>query len=162
MNTDASQRTVTGVLRDLAWTIHRRVPDMSDISDPLPTTELAVLKHLLDTPGITVTELSRRLGLQQSNTSAAVRTLVDRGFVTREPSPADRRVSNLLPTASARAEDEAIAEAWSGTIRAALAALEPKQVAAIEAAAEAMQALDQVMRAEQVSSSAPDRRGRPR
>lgn len=155
VNPDTDSSTPEGelpaVLRDLAWTVHRRVPDTAGITAELPSTELVVLKHLLDSPGITVMELSRRLGLRQSNTSAAVRTLAERGLLTREPSDTDRRVSRLLPTADALAEDAKISEAWSGAIRAAVAELDAEQRAALEAATAAIRALDRVMRAEQSS-----------
>lgn len=146
----AGRRDVTTVLRDLAWTIHRRVPDELGL-DPLPTTELAVLKHVLDHPGATVGELARQLGLRQSNTSAAVRALVDRGLLSREASPADRRVTRLAVTAEAQSEHEAIAAAWSGSIRAALSHLAPEHVAAIEAAAAALHELDRALHEEQTA-----------
>ncbi|MBD7920250.1 MarR family transcriptional regulator [Cellulomonas sp. Sa3CUA2] len=139
---------VTGVLRDLAWTIHRRTPQVAGI-EPLPTTELAVLMHVLESPGLSVGEVSRQLGLRQSNTSAALRTLGERGLVAREPDPDDRRVTRLVPTERARVEHEAIAEGWAGPIVDALAALPAEQAAALTAAVDALQALDRQLRAQQ-------------
>ena len=140
------QRAIAGVLRDLAWTIHRRIPEDEGFHS-LPTTELAVLKQVLEAPGTTVSELSRTLGLQQPNTSAAVRTLAERGLVTREPCPTDRRVVLLHPTAAALEEHQLVSAAWSGAIDEALARLAPEQLAALAAAKEALQALDRAAQA---------------
>lgn len=144
------QPDVTAVLRDLAWTVHRRTPQVAGL-EPLPTTELAVLKHVLESPGVSVGEVSRHLGLRQSNTSAAVRTLDDRGLVAREADPDDRRVTRLVPTERARVENRAIAEAWAGPIVEARAALAPEHVAALDAAVDALQALDRHLRAQQAT-----------
>lgn len=144
----ARRREVAVLLRDLAWTVHRRIPDVTGI-DPLASTELAVLKHILEAPGLTVTELSRRMALKQSNTSAAVRVLTERGLVTRESSPADRRISRLFPTDEALAQDEAIEDAWAGPIRSGLAGLSDEEAQALEAAASALQSLNAVLRSSQ-------------
>lgn len=149
-NTDAAalRRELAMLLRDLSWTIHRRVPDVSGI-DPLTSTDLAVLKHVLEAPGMTVTELSRHMTLKQSNTSAAVRTLVDRGLVTKESTVSDRRISRLFPTDKALAQDEAIGDAWAGPIRRALAGLDPAEAAALNDAVGALQALNIQLRSDQ-------------
>ncbi len=157
MNADrgasTGQRELATVLRDLAWTIQRLVPEVAGL-DPLPTTELAVIKHIQGSPGVTVSELARHLGMQQSNVSAAVRGLAERGLVARENSPADRRVTRLVPTEKSLAAKESIDTVWSGTIQTAMARLSHEQVAAIEAASGALQALDQVLHAEQPESRA--------
>lgn len=144
------------MLRDLAWTVHRLVPEVTGL-DPLPTSELAVVKHVLASPGVTVTELSRHLGMRHSNVSAAVRALVERGLVARERSPDDRRVSLLVPTEKSLGARESINTVWSGTVRAAMARLDPDQVASLKAASEALHALNQVLREEGpgVSQSSP-------
>ena len=134
-------RDVTTILRDLAWTIHRRVPEVAGL-DPLPSTELAILKHVIEAPGTTVTALARHLALRQSNTSAALRTLVARGLVHREPSTVDRRVTLVFPTDLAVADSTTISAAWSGAMREVLDRLDAADVAAIEAAAGALERLD--------------------
>lgn len=142
-----THRGLATVLRDLTWTIQRLLPARAGL-DPLPVSELAVLKHVLDAPGITVSGLASTLGLQQSNTSAAVRTLVERGLLVRESDPADRRVTRLVPTAQAAAERNSVDTAWSGTIRSALAQLDAEQLAALDAASGALQALAHALHAE--------------
>lgn len=140
------QRELATVLRELAWTIHRLVPETAGL-DPLPNTEIAVLRQVLASPGITVNEMARHLGMKQSNTSAAVRNLVQRGLVSRERSSADGRVTRLVPTEKSLTEDDLIDTVWSGTIRTAMAELSAEQMFAIESAADALEALDQVLHA---------------
>lgn len=77
----------------------------------------------------------------------AVRELVDRGLVSRESSPADRRLTLLVPTEKSLGARASIDEVWSGTIRAAMARLDPDQVAALEAASPALRALHAALRA---------------
>ncbi|KAD4059851.1 MarR family transcriptional regulator [Arthrobacter yangruifuii] len=140
----AAQRELADLLRDLSWNVHRKAPDITGM-DPLPATDLAVLKHVLDAPGLTVTELARVMGLKQSNASAAVRNLTERGLLTRSSSPTDRRVSHLEPTEEARAQNESIAAAWAGPIRAGIAQLDEEQREALEAAGDALAALSRLL-----------------
>lgn len=141
----AGRRDLATALRDLAWTIQRLVPEAAGVPS-LPASEVAVLKQVLAAPGVTVGELARHLGMQQSNTSAAVRALVERGLLARESSPLDRRVTRLVPTDKLLAEHDAIERAWSGTIAAAMTRLEPDQVAALEAVSGPLRDLERVLR----------------
>ena len=98
---------------------------------------------------MTVSGLARDLGMKQSNVSAAVRDLVDRGLVAREANPADRRVHQLVPAEKSLADKDSIEAVWSGAVRTAMTRLAPEQVAAIENASDALRALDEVLHAEQ-------------
>lgn len=137
------------VLRNLAWTIQRVVPEAAGL-DPLTNTELATIKRIQASPGVTVGELARHLGMQQSNVSAAVRDLVQRGLVARESNPADRRVHKLVPTEKSLAEKGLLEDVWSGAVRTAMTRLDHERVAAIENASDALQALDEVLHSEQL------------
>jgi DNA-binding MarR family transcriptional regulator len=141
----ATLTEVSVTLRELAWTIHRKAPDRAGVG-PLPTTEIALLKQVIDQPASTVGELAAALGLQQPNVSSGLRELERRGFVTREKSERDRRISLLQPTASGIAEHQAIAEEWAGPVNAALEQLSPDQQAALEAAADALAAAHRALR----------------
>jgi DNA-binding MarR family transcriptional regulator len=132
-------------LRELAWTVHRRAPERAGVG-PIPTTELVLLGQIMETPGATVGELSQALGLQQPNTSAALRVLVQRGLVSRETSETDRRVSKVMPTALAATEHRAIAEEWAGSVDAVLEGLSAEHRSALDRAVEALQALDRALR----------------
>lgn len=143
----ARQRELACALRDLAWTIHRPAPENTGV-DAAPVSELAVLKQALATPGITVTEVARSLGIRQSNTSATVRCLAEKGLLRRESSPADRRVTMLVPTEKLLAERELVESVWSGTIHDALARLSTEQIEALEAAVDALHTLNRALRPE--------------
>ncbi|GGD70567.1 MarR family winged helix-turn-helix transcriptional regulator [Microbacterium murale] len=136
---------VSTALRELAWAIHRTAPERAGVG-PIPTTEIALLKQVIDNPGSTVGDLAAALGLQQPNVSTAIRVLVARGFITREKSEEDRRVSLLFPTPLGVSEHTAISEAWSSPVDAALEELSAKQRAALDAATEAIVALHQSLR----------------
>ncbi|WP_141921508.1 MarR family winged helix-turn-helix transcriptional regulator [Haloactinospora alba] len=87
--------------------------------------------------------------MEQSNLSAAVRSLAERGLLTRGSSPTDRRVTRLLPTEKSLAAKESINTVWSGTIQSAMARLSDDQVAALRAASGALHALDQALHTEE-------------
>jgi DNA-binding MarR family transcriptional regulator len=142
---DLPLQALGSLLHTLSWTIHRTLPSAAGL-DPLPTSELAVLKRIIAEPGVTVSELATALGLRQSNASAAVKALVDRGLVRRKSSPSDRRVALLHPTEAALKNKSLIEEAWSGSISAAMMRLPADQLNAILDAAEALAALDQELR----------------
>jgi DNA-binding MarR family transcriptional regulator len=124
------------------------VPEVAGL-EPLPNTEPAVIKQVLESPGVTVGELAATLRMRQSNVSAAVRALVDRDLVARGSSPTDRRVTRLLPTGKSLAARESIDTVWSGTIRTAMDRLDDEQVEAIEAASDVLRALGHVLHTEQ-------------
>lgn len=140
---DAAELAVT--LRELAWVIHRSAPDRAG-TGPIPTTEIALLKQVVDTPGSTVGELAQVLGLRQPNVSAAVSGLAARGFVTRVKHPDDRRVTRIMPTEQGTAEHQAIADAWAAPLRDALATLDDEQRRLLAGASEALTVLQQRLR----------------
>ncbi|MFJ8896433.1 MarR family winged helix-turn-helix transcriptional regulator [Leifsonia sp. NPDC102414] len=133
------------ILRELAWTIHKRSPDRAGVG-PLPTTEVALLKQVVDAPGSTVGELSAALGLRQPNASAAIRVLVGKGLVERAADETDKRTVRIVPTAFGRAEHEAIAADWAGAVAEAIAQLGARDRAALEAASGAMTELTKLVR----------------
>lgn len=145
--TDARRSALKGTLRELAWTIHRKAPDRAGVGG-LPTTEIALLKQVTDAPGSTVGELAEALGIRQPNVSAALRVLGQRGLVARKPSPLDRRVSRVFVTELGASEHQSISDAWTDTIEGALADLPADDLASLDAALEAMQALHRSLRAQ--------------
>lgn len=132
-------------LRELAWSIHKRTPESAGVG-PLPTTEVALLKQVIDAPGSTVGELSALLGIRQPNTSAALRVLTKRGLVSRSVDETDRRTARILPTELGRTEHEQIAAEWARSVDVAIADLTPAQRDALEAATDAMAALTRIVR----------------
>lgn len=140
-----SRPSLPVIVRELAWTVHKRAPDRAGVG-PLPTMEVALLKQIVDHPGATVGELSAALGLHQPNTSAALRVLVKRGLVTRATDANDRRSARVAPTELGVREHEAIATAWAATVATAISTLEPKHREALAAAGDAMVALTRLVR----------------
>lgn len=138
------RRDLTVALRELAWTIHRRAPER--VGGPIPTTEIALLKQALETPGATVGELSQALGLRQSNASAALRGMEARGLIVRTPSETDRRIVHVRATPAGEAEHRSIAQAWVESVVVALSDLSREQVLALEDAIEAMRTLERALR----------------
>ncbi|MDX2376753.1 MarR family winged helix-turn-helix transcriptional regulator [Microbacterium sp. LRZ72] len=137
---DAPRSEVSVELRELAWTIHRHSPERAG-GGPIPTTEVALLKQIVDAPGSTVGELVATLGLRQPNVSAALRSLTQRGLITREKDAGDRRVSHIRPTAFGLEEHRAISDAWRHPVDEAIAGLDPAQRDALEAALGALRAV---------------------
>ncbi|MDJ1371936.1 MarR family winged helix-turn-helix transcriptional regulator [Gulosibacter molinativorax] len=140
---DASVHALTVTLRELAWTVHYRIPDRAQV----PSTELTLLKQIIDQPGSTVGQLSAALNIRQSNTSTAVRSLVERGFVERVPDTSDKRVVHIHATEQGETEHAEIALAWAAGLDDAIAALSPEQLQQLMDAHDALHALERIIRA---------------
>src|SRR5437660_11699441 len=105
-------RDLAVVLFDLAWLLPRSLGADEQRRDPMPPTELEIMKLLVRRPGLSVTEVARDLGLQPSNVSTAVRSLAERGMIERRTHAGDARVSRLHPTRAAAANRRAREHAW--------------------------------------------------
>lgn len=146
---DASRlRALALTLHDLSWRIARFGPAQAGI-EPLPASELAVLRAVMDQPDRAMSEVAQSLSMQPSNVSAAVRSLHDRGLVDKRPAAHDRRVTLLAPTRRALKEREQIEAAITATVSSALASLPAEQADTLQRAMPALRALT-----EQVGSAA--------
>src|SRR3954454_10891190 len=105
-------RDLAVVLYDLAWLLPRTIGAEDAKRDPIPPTELEIMKLLVRRPGLSVTEVARELGLQPSNVSTAVRSLTERGMLERRTHASDARVGILHPTRAASANRRAREQAW--------------------------------------------------
>src|SRR3954466_10561100 len=114
-------RDLAIVLYDLAWLLPRPVGAEDAKRDPIPPTELEIMKLLVRRPGLSVTEVARELGLQPSNASTAVRGLTESGMLERRRHVSDGRIGGLHPTRAATANRRAREEAWGRDMEAALA-----------------------------------------
>lgn len=138
----AQVRELAVALHDLAWLLPRTIDPAAEAGlDPLPASELEVMRLLVRAPELSVGEVARELGLQPSNASAAIRALVVRGLLERRPDPRDGRISRLAPTAQAQAIRRQREAAWGELLRARLRHLPPEAVDALIAAADPLQAL---------------------
>lgn len=135
-------RELALVLHDLSWRIARFGPAQVGV-DPLPASELAVLRSILEQSDRSVSDVAESLSMQNSNVSAAVRSLIGRGLVDKRVADNDRRVYLLAPTARALRERDQIEEAIAATVSAALASIPKDDLRALEKAAPALQALTQ-------------------
>lgn len=84
--------------------------------------EVAVLEAVLTRPDSTVSDISARTGFAQSHVSVSIARLSDRGVVTTNGDPADRRRSRIRPTDGAvRAITNRAARPIDATLAEALA-----------------------------------------
>lgn len=138
--TDPPLRELALVLHALSWRLARLGPAKVGL-EPLPASELAVLRNVLEQPGRSVSEVAAATGMQSSNVSAAVRSLIDRGLLDKRPAEHDRRVSVLRPTDKALTERAAIEDALAGAVAQALSELPPADVQALLSALPALRDL---------------------
>lgn len=136
----ATHRELALALHALSWRIARFGPAQVGL-EPLPASELTVLRAVMDEPGRNVSEVAAATNMQSSNVSTAVRALMDRGLLDKRADTRDRRVSLLEPTARALAERNAIENAIAGSVSGALTELPPDAVEALVAAIPALRAL---------------------
>ena len=138
----AKVRELAIALHDIAWLMPRKLDPWAEAgNDPLPQSELEVLRLLIRVPGQSVGELAQELGMHSSNVSATVRTLVGRGLLERQTDTRDGRIARLAPTAKARAIARQREEAWGELLRARLRRLHPEEVAQLLAATDSLAAL---------------------
>ncbi len=70
--------------------------------DGITARTFSALGIIVESPGISQSDLSRRLGIERSGIVAIIDDLEGRGFVRREALRGDRRVQALQPTESGR------------------------------------------------------------
>ena len=61
------------------------------------------LTEICDCPGISQEKLAGRICINKSNVARQAAILEEEGFITRQPSPTDKRVMELYPTEKAHA-----------------------------------------------------------
>src|SRR5690606_40015840 len=67
----------------------------------LPPFSFMLLRHIKEEPGITLSELARRVGAAKSHTSTTIEQLVQEGYVEKRADPSDQRVLRLHATEAA-------------------------------------------------------------
>lgn len=106
--------------------------------DAITGSEVEVLRCVAARPGSTVSAVSRGLGLQPSNVSTTVRSLIGRELLERRSDPADGRRVLLYPTARARRHRTLLDAAWSQGVEQALTELPAGDADALRAAVPAL------------------------
>ncbi|HEY9244448.1 MAG TPA: MarR family winged helix-turn-helix transcriptional regulator [Streptosporangiaceae bacterium] len=119
----AAARELAVVLHDLGWLLPRTVGLAAARQEPLPASELEVMRLLVRRPGLSVNDVARELGLQPSNASTAIRLLIARGTLERRQDRADARVARLYPTAAAYAARDRREQSWGEQLAGVLAGL---------------------------------------
>ena len=142
-------RELALLLHDLSWRFARFGPAQVGL-DPLPASELTVLRSVLDDPGRSVSDVAHGLQMQTSNVSAAVRSLIERGLLEKRVDTDDRRIALLTPTPRALADREQIEDAIAASITTVLRAISNEHVDALTSAVPAFRAL-----IDQVGAAAP-------
>ena len=127
-------------LFDLAWLLPRTIGAEDKQADPLPRSELEVMRLLGRRPGTNVNTVARDLGLKPSNVSATVRSLVERGLVEKRADPADGRQVLLHLTATARSSRERRERLWGEALTSVLGDLAPEDRTHLVAALPALRA----------------------
>ena len=87
-------------------------------------------------PGISQDQLAKRICINKSNVARQAATLEEEGFVTRTPSPTDKRIMGLHPTQKTLdllPEISCVLKEWEACITGDLTAEELDQLAAIVA-----------------------------
>ena len=129
-------------LHDIAWLLPRKIDPWAEVGpDPLPPSELEIMRLLVRAPGLSVGEVAQELGMRPSNASAAIRGLMARGLLERKPDQQDGRISRLTPTARAQAICRQREEAWGVLLRAKLRQVPPEDLATLLDATDSLQAL---------------------
>ena len=143
-------RELAVVLHDLAWLLPRTIDLEAEIGlEPLAPSELEIMRLLVRHPGLSVGDVARTLGMQPSNTSAAVRALVARGLLHRRPDPSDGRISRLTPTERAQTIRRQREAAWGELLRTRLSRLTRNDAARLLGGVDALQALAATLAAEE-------------
>jgi DNA-binding MarR family transcriptional regulator len=138
---ELDDRRLAVALHDLAWLLPRTVGERTAVLEPLPTTELEVMRLLVRRPGLSVNDVARELRMRPSNASTAVGALVAQGKLRRRADEADRRVVRLEPTTDALTARDRRESAWGEALTDVLAELLPADVERLLAATPALQAL---------------------
>ena len=134
-----------GQLDEIAEALPRRASDLlrlflSRTDLPVSRTEAGVLRALSVRP-MRVTELAKQEGVTQPAVTLLVNRLEDRGWVTREADPADRRVV-LVTVSAAGAEVSARARAqYRALVHQEMAPLADDEVATLARAIEILDRL---------------------
>jgi DNA-binding MarR family transcriptional regulator len=134
---DAPSRDLDDIassIRTLVWSL-RRFGERQSGLEPLPHSEYEVVRTVGEMPGAAVSDVARALSMQSSNVSTAVRRLVDRGLLTRECDPNDRRSTQLWLTPLAEKHRGLINDVWQRGVDGRLTEMTPDEVATLAAAA---------------------------
>lgn len=132
-------------LRAVVGQLSRRLTALARGAGMTPT-QLSVLGVLARRGPLRLSELADIEGLNPTMLSRVVAVLEGEGLVRRLPDPDDRRAARVETTALGRRSHDRLRTQRGRVLADALASLSPEQVAAIEAALPALEALTEATR----------------
>ena len=130
--------TVLALHRTTHHTLHALSSALADLN--LTAAEINALANLADRGALNVRELSVETGTRATTLTGVLDRLENRGYLTRELDPADRRSFRLPLTRTGQQVAERIRAAVTDLERDALARLSPTQIAGFHAVVTALQA----------------------
>lgn len=98
----------------------------------MPPPVFFMLREIVREPGITVSELSRRVAMVKSHVSRTVDHLACRGYVRKESDPADQRLIRLFATPAAESALDRTGRNLRAAWQAVVADVPEEQLAALE------------------------------
>ena len=124
--------------RTTHYTLHALSSALADLN--LTAAEINALANLADRGALNVSELSAESGTRATTLTGVLDRLENRGYLTRELDPTDRRSFRLPLTEAGRAVAGRIQAAVAALERDALARLSSTQIAGFHAVVAALQA----------------------
>ena len=118
-------------------TLHVLSSALADLN--LTAAEINALANLADRGVLNVRELSAETGTRATTLTGVLDRLENRGYVTRELDPTDRRSFRLPLTKAGQAAADRVRAAVADLERDALARLSPTQIAGFHAVVAALQ-----------------------
>lgn len=144
-------RALDHALREVARAVRKATPRLTG-AEPLTDAQFETLRIIVHNPGAAAGELAALTGTQPSNMSVTLRQLGEYGLIDREPDPADRRCSRILPTDKAIAHAREMEAVRTRLVLDALGTLSPADQQSLTAAIGGLRAL-----ADALTGTAPTR-----
>jgi MarR family transcriptional regulator, organic hydroperoxide resistance regulator len=137
-----SENGISGIVISLQRATHHTLHALSTALADLNLTaaEINALANLASRGALNVRELSVETGTRASTLTGVLDRLENRGYLTRELDPTDRRSFRLPLTEAGQAVAKRVQAAVSDIERDALARLSPTQIAGFHAVVAALQA----------------------
>jgi DNA-binding MarR family transcriptional regulator len=155
-NYPSDLRALDHALREVARAVRKATPRLAG-AEPLTDTQFEALRIIVHNPGAAAGELAALAGMQPSNMSVTLRQLGEYGLIDREPDPADRRCTRILPTEKAIAHAREMEAVRTRLVLDALGTLTPDDQQSLTAAIGGLRAL-----ADALTGATPTRTTRPR
>lgn len=127
---------VATLLREVNRGLRRRMEACDTAGLTIP--QAVTMRIAAHNPGLTLTELSQKMGLANSTVSGIVDRLEREGLLLRTPDPADRRVFRVNPTPAAEVRRERYASAVRAALTGVLGRLSPEELSSLRAALAAL------------------------